>query len=116
MRGLHSRDAYDGTDTGTDSGSADAPERHAGDPHSPDRAIVEDAETRTALAFAYRQRVRESIFDGRTIRAGMKGTVLEARSDGSCLAEFAFAPQTADSDGDFVQGILTRDQYEVIES
>lgn len=33
-----------------------------------------------------------------------------------CLAEFAFAPQTADSDGDFVQGILTRDQYEVIES
>jgi len=46
----------------------------------------------------------------------MKGTVLEARSDGSCLAEFTFAPQTADSDGDFVQGILTRDQYEVIES
>lgn len=46
----------------------------------------------------------------------MKGTVLEARSDGSCLAEFAFAPQTADSDGDFVQGILTQDQYEVIES
>ena len=30
----------------------------------------------------------ESIFDGRTIPAGMKGTVLEARSDGSCLAEF----------------------------
>jgi hypothetical protein len=56
------------------------------------------------------------IFDGRTIPAGMKGTVLEARPDGSCLAEFAFAPQTADSDGDFVQGILTRDQYEVIES
>jgi hypothetical protein len=58
----------------------------------------------------------ESIFDGRTIPAGMKGTVLEARSDRSCLAEFAFVPQTADSDGDFVQGILTRDQYEVIES
>ena len=58
----------------------------------------------------------ESIFDGRTIPAGMKGTVLEARSDGSCLAEFAFAPQTADRDGDFVQGILTRDQYEVIET
>jgi hypothetical protein len=33
----------------------------------------------------------------------------------SCLAEFAFAPQTADTDGDFVQGILTRDQYEIIE-
>jgi len=58
----------------------------------------------------------ESIFDGRTIPAGMKGTVLEARSDGSCLVEFAFAPQTADSDGDFVQGILTRDQYEIIET
>lgn len=56
----------------------------------------------------------ESIFDGRTIPAGMKGTVLEARPDGSCLAEFAFAPQNADGDGDFVQGILTRDQYEVI--
>lgn len=58
----------------------------------------------------------ESIFDGRTIPAGMKGTVLEARSDGSCLAEFAFAPQTAESDGDFVQGIFARDQYEVIET
>jgi hypothetical protein len=45
----------------------------------------------------------------------MKGTVLEARPDGSCLAEFAFAPQTADTNGDFVQGILTRDQYEIIE-
>ena len=56
----------------------------------------------------------ESIFDGRTIPAGMKGTVLEARSDGSCLAEFAFTPQTAD--GDFVQSILTRDQYEIIET
>jgi hypothetical protein len=57
----------------------------------------------------------ESSFDSRTIPAGMKGTVLEARPDGSCLAEFAFAPQTADTDGDFVQGILTRDQYEIIE-
>lgn len=46
----------------------------------------------------------------------MKGTVLEARSDGNCLAEFAFTPQTADSDGDFVQSILRRDQYEVIET
>jgi hypothetical protein len=58
----------------------------------------------------------ESIFDGGTIPAGMQGTVLEAKPDGSCLAEFAFAPQTADSDGDFVQGILTRDQYEIIET
>jgi len=38
------------------------------------------------------------------------------RSDGSCLAEFAFTPQTADSDGDFVQSILSRDQYEIIET
>ena len=58
----------------------------------------------------------ESIFDGRTIPAGMKGTVLEARSDGSCLVEFAFAPQTADTDGDFVQAILSREQYEIIET
>ena len=57
----------------------------------------------------------ESIFDRRTIPAGMKGMILEARPDGSCLAEFAFAPQTADTDGDFAQGILTRDQYEIIE-
>lgn len=28
----------------------------------------------------------------------------------------AVAPQTADSDGDFVQGILARDQYEIIET
>ena len=56
MRGLHGRDAYDGTDTGTDSG-ADAPERHADDPRSPDRTVVHDTETRTALALAYRQRV-----------------------------------------------------------
>jgi hypothetical protein len=49
-------------------------------------------------------------------RAPMRGTRTIAELDGSCLAEFAFAPQTADSDGDFVQGILTRDQYEVIES
>jgi hypothetical protein len=61
-------------------------------------------------------RTAESIFDGRTIPVGMRGTVLEARPDGSCLAEFAFAPQTVESDGDFVQGILARDQYEIIET
>ena len=37
-------------------------------------------------------------------------------ADWPCLAEFAFAPQTVDSDGDFVQGILTQDQYEIIET
>ncbi len=58
----------------------------------------------------------ESTFDGRTIPAGMMGAVLDAKPDGSILAEFAFAPQTADSDGDFVQGILTAGQYEVIQA
>ena len=52
--------------------------------------------------------------DGRTIPAGMKGAVLQARPDGSCLAEFAFAPQTAGTHGDFVQAALIRDQYEVM--
>ena len=54
--------------------------------------------------------------DGRTIPAGIRGAVLDAKPDGSILAEFAFAPQTADSDGDFVQGVLTAGQYEVIQA
>ena len=58
----------------------------------------------------------ESVYDGRTIPAGMRGAVLDAKPDGSILAEFAFSPQTADSDGDFVQGVLTAGQYEVIKS
>jgi hypothetical protein len=53
--------------------------------------------------------------DGRIIPAGTRGAVLHAKPDGTCLAEFTFALQTADSDGDFVQGVLTRDQYEVIQ-
>jgi len=56
----------------------------------------------------------ESTFDGRTIPAGMEGAVLDAKPDGSILVEFAFAPQAADSDGDFVQGVLTAGQYVVI--
>ncbi|HEY1702280.1 MAG TPA: hypothetical protein VGG75_21450 [Trebonia sp.] len=58
----------------------------------------------------------ESVYDGRAIPAGMRGAVLDAKPDGSILAEFAFAPQTADSDGDFVQGVLTAGQYEVTRS
>jgi len=58
----------------------------------------------------------ESVYDGRTIPAGMTGAVLDAKPDGSILAEFAFAPQTADSNGDFVQGVLTAGQYEVIQA
>jgi hypothetical protein len=56
MREFHGEDAYDCTGTGTDSG-ADAPERHADDSRHPGRAVVQDAETRTALALAYWQRV-----------------------------------------------------------
>lgn len=56
----------------------------------------------------------ESVYDGRTIPAGMRGAVLHAKPDGSILAEFAFAAQTAGSEGDFVQGVLTAGQYEVV--
>jgi hypothetical protein len=56
-----------------------------------------------------------SDYDDRTIPAGMTGAVLATWPDGSILVEFAFAPQTADTDGDFVQGILTEGQYEIIE-
>jgi hypothetical protein len=44
MREFHGRDAYDGTDTGTDSG-ADAPERHADDSGRQGRAIAETRDT-----------------------------------------------------------------------
>ena len=54
--------------------------------------------------------------DGRTIPAGMRGAVLDARPDGTCLAEFAFTPQTAGTDGNFVQGVLTEGQYEIIQA
>lgn len=56
----------------------------------------------------------ESLFDGRTIPAGMEGVVLEARPDGTCLVELAFTPQTADHDGDFVQAVLIEGQYEIL--
>ena len=52
--------------------------------------------------------------DGRTIPAGLRGAVLDAKPDGTCLAEFALAPQTADTDGDFFQAVLTQGQYEII--
>jgi len=56
MRELHGRDAQEDIDTGTDSG-ADAAGRHTGGSRRPDRAIVQNAETRTAFALAYRERV-----------------------------------------------------------
>ena len=52
--------------------------------------------------------------DGRTIPAGMRGAVLETWPDGSILVDFAFTPQTVDTDGDFVQGVLIEGQYEII--
>ena len=55
-----------------------------------------------------------SIFDGRTIPAGMQGAVLEVLPDGACLVELAFRPQTADRDGDFVLAELAEGQYEII--
>jgi hypothetical protein len=55
-----------------------------------------------------------SLFDGRTIPAGMVGAVLEVLPDGTCLVELAFRPQTADQDGDFVQTELAEGQYEII--
>jgi hypothetical protein len=58
--------------------------------------------------------VADSLFDSRSIPAGMQGTVLETRPDGSCLVELAFRPQTAEQDGDFVVAALTKGQYEVI--
>ena len=37
----------------------------------------------------------ESLFDGRTIPAGIEGVVLEVRPDGTCLVELAFRPQSS---------------------
>lgn len=54
--------------------------------------------------------------DGRTIPAGTRGTAIDAKPDGTCLAEFAFSPQTAETTGDFVQAVLTEGQYEVIQA
>jgi hypothetical protein len=56
----------------------------------------------------------ESLFDDRTIPAGLEGFVLHAGDDGSVLVELALKPQTASEDGDFVQVELTAGQYEVI--
>lgn len=56
----------------------------------------------------------KSLFDDRTIPAGMEGVVLEAKPDGTVLVELAFTLQTADQDGDFVQAVLSEGQYEII--
>ena len=53
MRELHGRDAQEDMDTGTDTG-ADAAGPHTGGSRRPDRAIAQNAETRTAFALAYR--------------------------------------------------------------
>ena len=46
-----------------------------------------------------------SVSGERVIAAGTRGTVLEARPDGTCLAVVAFAAQTADWDGGFAQAV-----------
>ena len=56
----------------------------------------------------------ESLFDGRAIPLGAEGVVLEAKPDGTCLAELLLAPRTSDRDGDFVPVVLAEGQYEVI--
>jgi hypothetical protein len=58
--------------------------------------------------------VAASLSDSRSIPAGMQGTVLETRPDGSCLVELTFTPQTAEQDGDFVVAMLSEGHYEVI--
>jgi hypothetical protein len=45
----------------------------------------------------------------------MEGVVLEARADGTCLAELALVPQAPGRDGDFVQAVLAEGQYQVID-
>jgi hypothetical protein len=58
----------------------------------------------------------ESVFDGRTVPVGVEGTVLEARADGTCVAEVALTPQIGSGgDGDFVLIVLAQDQYEVLQ-
>ena len=54
-----------------------------------------------------------SLYDDRTIPAGMEGAVLEARPDGTCLVEVAFTPQTPGHDGDFAVVRVTAGQYEI---
>jgi hypothetical protein len=57
----------------------------------------------------------ESVFDGRIIPAGTEGVVLEARADGTCLVELALTPQTSSRDGDFMQAVFVKGQYQVID-
>lgn len=58
--------------------------------------------------------VAVSLFDGRSVPPGAEGVVLEARADGTCLAELVLTPQTAGAGGDFVQAVLRDGQYEII--
>jgi len=56
----------------------------------------------------------KSLFDGRTIPAGMQGAIVELLPDGACLVELAFRPQTASQDGDFALAELAEGQYEIL--
>jgi hypothetical protein len=57
----------------------------------------------------------ESIFDGRIIPASVEGTVVEARADGTSMAEVALTPQSGSKDCDFVLIVLAQDEYEALQ-
>jgi hypothetical protein len=107
MRELHGRDAQEDMDTGTDSG-ADAARRHTSGSRRPDRAIVQNAETRTAFALAYRERVAIEYAardQGYAVPAGDEGRHSPATtgSEGdpaSRLAKHGAGPRDADHGGD----------------
>jgi hypothetical protein len=110
MRELHGRDAQEDIDTGTDSG-ADNAGRHARGSRRPDRAIVQNAETRTAFAIAYRERVAieyaardqgDAVPPGDEGRRSLAATGTEG-DRASRLAEHSTGSRDADHGGDQAQ-------------
>ncbi len=110
MRELHGRDAQEDIDTGTDSG-ADAAGRHAGASRRPYRAIVQNAEDRTAFALAYRERVAfeyaardhgDAVPPGDESRRSPAATGTEG-DRASRLAEHSAGSRDADHGGDQAQ-------------
>jgi len=102
MREFHDRAADDGADTGAGSG-ADADERDAGDSRRPGLATVQDAETRTDLALAYRRRVAGECTpsapgDARSLSGQGRHSVvtMDTERDGAVRAQ---AEQDANSKG-----------------
>jgi hypothetical protein len=99
MRELHGRDAQEGIDTGTDSG-ADAAGRHTGGSRRPDHAMVQYAETRTAFALAYRERVAIEYAtrdQGDAVPSGDEGRRSPAATGTEGDRAFRLAEHSADS-------------------